>query len=188
MKNKQMTRRQLLKVLLGIPFFGMILAAISPILRMLKPFGKLGLEIPPQPLAVNKLTFVNKPVGDSFVQVPANARDLEKMLGYSFEIITEDRSIPYKPIKLREPGILIKDENGTIRAWDAKCTHLGCVIRWNGESKNWHCRCHDGFFDPMMTKVIAGPPPCPLYPWTVIVNEEDGSIIIDKKTPEEGMA
>ncbi len=183
MSKRNITRRQLLKVLLGIPFIGAILAAVSPILRMLKPFGKLGLAVPPPPVAVNTLKHVNKPIGDSFVQVPALLDQLEEMVGYSFEIETEDRSIPYKPIKIREPGILIK-KDGKVRAWNAKCTHLGCVVRWNTETHNWHCRCHDGYFDPLMTKVIAGPPPEPLHPWTATVGE-DGSITIDKNPPEE---
>ncbi|MEZ4812349.1 MAG: Rieske (2Fe-2S) protein [Caldisericia bacterium] len=153
----------------------------------MKPFGKIGLEVPPAPVAVNKLASVMEPVGDSFVPVPAKIDELKSMVGYSFEIITEDRSIPYKPIKIREPGILIKDSNGTLMAWDAKCTHLGCVVRWNTESKTWHCRCHDGFFDPTMTKVLGGPPPSPLRPWTALV-DDDGGIIIDKKTFRKRLA
>jgi len=183
--SKKVTRRQLLKVLLGLPFLGMIAAAASPLLRLLKPFGKLGLEVPPPAAAVTKLSTLNKPVGDSFVKVPAIASELEPMVGYSFEVITEDRSIPYKPVKIREPGILIKDSEGRIRAWNAKCTHLGCVVRWSTEKKEWHCRCHDGFFDPLMTQVLGGPPPRPLERWTV--RQDGDTIIIDKEVPSEAV-
>ena len=173
MNTREMTRRELLKVLLGLPLAGIAVAAVSPILRLLKPFGKLGLEIPPAPVARMKLDKVKEPQLNAAgqitdVMVDARYSQLKTMVGYSFEIETVDTSIPYKPVRVFNPGILIKDDKGELHVFDAKCTHLACVVRWDfkptGEGY-WHCRCHDGVFHPTTAEVVAGPPPTPLKRW-----------------------
>lgn len=58
-------------------------------------------------------------------------------------------------------GILLKTEEGELRAFDAKCTHLDCNVYYQPESKKFHCACHDGFFNDLGIN-IAGPPPSPL--------------------------
>ncbi len=173
MNTREMTRRELLKVLLGLPLAGLAVAALSPVLRLLKPFGKLGFEIPPAPVAKMKLDKVKEPqinAAGQIVDVLVDAKysQLKPMVGYSFEIETIDVSIPYRPVRIFNPGILIKDNEGKLHVFDAKCTHLACVVRWDfkpdGEGY-WHCRCHDGVFDPITTAVLGGPPPAPLRSW-----------------------
>jgi Rieske Fe-S protein len=182
--QKEITRRELLKVLLGLPLLGLLAGAISPILRLLKPFGKLGLAIPPPSVARVVLSSMREPMlaggGTSFADVEANYNSMKEMLGYSFEIVTIDTSIPTKPVKISNPGILIKDKEGKLHVWDAKCTHLACVIYWDSVSNNWHCRCHDGFFDPVTANVIAGPPPSALKPWKVEWDQGSGAITVEK--------
>jgi Rieske Fe-S protein len=60
-------------------------------------------------------------------------------------------------------ALLIHLEDG-FYAYDAICTHLGCIVNWDevqeGPSR-MHCPCHAGYFDPKTGEVISGPPPRP---------------------------
>lgn len=49
-----------------------------------------------------------------------------------------------------------KDEEGKCTRLNATCTHLGGVVRWNGQEKTWDCPCHASRFD-RHGKVIHGP-------------------------------
>jgi glycine/D-amino acid oxidase-like deaminating enzyme/nitrite reductase/ring-hydroxylating ferredoxin subunit len=49
-----------------------------------------------------------------------------------------------------------RDEDGTIRAVSARCTHLGCLVSFNTAEKSWDCPCHGSRFD-LDGKVIQGP-------------------------------
>ncbi len=49
-----------------------------------------------------------------------------------------------------------KDTTGKITAVSAVCTHMGCIVGWNGKEKTWDCPCHGSRFD-KAGKVIAGP-------------------------------
>jgi len=40
-----------------------------------------------------------------------------------------------------------KDDQGTVHAFSANCTHLGCVLSWNSAEKSWDCPCHGARFD-----------------------------------------
>ncbi len=57
-----------------------------------------------------------------------------------------------------------RDDDGKLHMVQAVCTHMGCVVHWNGAEKTWDCPCHGSRF---MTDgaVINGPaiqalPPC----------------------------
>jgi Rieske Fe-S protein len=49
-----------------------------------------------------------------------------------------------------------RDEDGMLHSRSAICTHLGCVVTWNGAEKTWDCPCHGSRFDCLGT-VINGP-------------------------------
>ena len=49
-----------------------------------------------------------------------------------------------------------RDEAGVLHAVAAECTHLGCVVRWNGAERSWDCPCHGSRFD-HEGKVLHGP-------------------------------
>jgi Rieske Fe-S protein len=48
------------------------------------------------------------------------------------------------------------DKTGKVNAVSAVCTHLGCIVEWNGKDKTWDCPCHGSRFSPD-GKVIHGP-------------------------------
>lgn len=49
-----------------------------------------------------------------------------------------------------------RDENGGLHQHSAVCTHLYCIVHWNGTEKTWDCPCHGSRFDPY-GKVVNGP-------------------------------
>lgn len=73
------------------------------------------------------------------------------------------------------PGVLIRQRGGTLAAFSAVCTHLGCVVQWQKEKEEFLCPCHGGRFS-AAGAVIAGPPPRPLD--KLPVKETGGTITV----------
>jgi Rieske Fe-S protein len=89
------------------------------------------------------------------------------------------------PADVRAPGmgkngayggrglVMFRDADGKLKAFDAKCTHAGCNVSFQGE--RIYCHCHGGTYD-LNGKNIAGPPPRPLTELRVV--EEEGLIYV----------
>jgi Rieske Fe-S protein len=60
---------------------------------------------------------------------------------------------------------LVRGADGTVTAFDARCTHAGCGYAWSEDDVRFACFCHAGYFA-RDGSVISGPPPRPLerYP------------------------
>jgi glycine/D-amino acid oxidase-like deaminating enzyme/nitrite reductase/ring-hydroxylating ferredoxin subunit len=56
-----------------------------------------------------------------------------------------------------------RDEQGDLHGVSLRCTHLGCLVRWNDAERSWDCPCHGSRFDVDGT-VLAGPAVSPLEP------------------------
>ncbi len=65
------------------------------------------------------------------------------------------------------PIIVIAEAKDRFRAFSAICTHLGCIVKWDGGSGTIQCPCHAAVFG-SDGKVISGPPPRPLVEYEVI--------------------
>ena len=79
----------------------------------------------------------------------------------------------------KTPYILIHLAEDKWRCFEQKCTHLSCSVLYRPESKEIHCPCHHGSFNPENGEVLQGPPPRPLPQLTVIVRE--GKIYVTDK-------
>jgi glycine/D-amino acid oxidase-like deaminating enzyme/nitrite reductase/ring-hydroxylating ferredoxin subunit len=59
------------------------------------------------------------------------------------------------------PVAVHRDEDGTLGAVSARCTHLGCLVRWNDAERSWDCPCHGSRFG-RDGAVLQGPATHPL--------------------------
>jgi cytochrome b6-f complex iron-sulfur subunit len=71
-----------------------------------------------------------------------------------------------------EPVLLIRVAESEFRAFSAVCTHLSCIVQYDGTRRLIWCACHNGQYD-LNGKVVAGPPPAPLREYTVRLRGED---------------
>ena len=81
----------------------------------------------------------------------------------------------------KQPAIVIHTPAGQYKAFMARCTHLGCVVKYEGgeEVPRLHCNCHGSIFD-LNGKNISGPAPRPLDPLRVNIKGE--SLVISTAT------
>ena len=56
-----------------------------------------------------------------------------------------------------------RDEDGTLHAVSATCTHLGCIVAFNDAERTWECPCHGSRFA-VDGSVLHGPAKKPLEP------------------------
>ncbi len=76
-----------------------------------------------------------------------------------------------------QPTIVLNIEQGVV-AYSAICTHLGCIVAFDGGSGLIVCPCHDGRFNPTTGAVVSGPPPAPLPSVKVSVDEHTREIFL----------
>jgi glycine/D-amino acid oxidase-like deaminating enzyme/nitrite reductase/ring-hydroxylating ferredoxin subunit len=55
--------------------------------------------------------------------------------------------------------------DGALHAHNARCPHLGCVVRWSSEEKSWDCPCHGSRFEARTGAILNGPTSEPLAPF-----------------------
>ncbi len=54
-----------------------------------------------------------------------------------------------------------RDRKGNLVLLSAKCTHMGCTVKWNPAERSWDCPCHGSRFGPT-GEVLNGPAAEPL--------------------------
>jgi Rieske Fe-S protein len=77
-----------------------------------------------------------------------------------------------------KPAILIRTNNGDLRAFNATCTHLDCTVQYRADMGLIWCACHNGKYD-LNGRNVSGPPPRPLEELRVIVQGDE--VLISKK-------
>ena len=85
---------------------------------------------------------------------------------------------------LPQARVMIVASGTQLRAFNAVCTHLGCIVHWDDRVKRFICPCHNGVFD-TNGKVVSGPPPRPLDEIKVAVRGDDVVVFIETRAEEE---
>lgn len=73
-----------------------------------------------------------------------------------------------------DPAILLLRPDGELRAFNQKCTHLGCVVYLDADADELVCPCHEGGFSATTGDVLYGPPERPLP--RIAVEVRDGLV------------
>jgi Rieske Fe-S protein len=82
-----------------------------------------------------------------------------------------------------DPAILVRPEQDLVLAFSQKCTHLGCVVYWVDDEREFECPCHEGLFN-LEGEPIAGPPDRPLV--RIEVEVRDGTVwAVGQSEPED---
>ena len=79
-----------------------------------------------------------------------------KMLAYKFMVKDGWMVLPQQGVVWART-----EADGKLTIFSSICTHLGCAVRWQGETKTFECPCHSGRFD-ADGRPVAGPPTEPL--------------------------
>jgi arsenite oxidase small subunit len=61
-------------------------------------------------------------------------------------------------------AIAVRLDADTVVAFDRRCPHLGCPVRWSAERGRFECPCHHAAFDARTGAVLFGPPTRGLAP------------------------
>ena len=75
------------------------------------------------------------------------------------------------------PGLLIRNQDGELQAFNAVCTHLDCTVQYKADTTQIWCACHNGFYD-LSGNVVSGPPPRPLERF--VVNQRGEDIVVSR--------
>jgi thiosulfate dehydrogenase [quinone] large subunit len=94
----------------------------------------------------------------STTNIPAGARkigNISQLPPNSAGAVTDPKS--------GDPAIVIHTSGSQLYAYDAVCTHAGCTVGYDPQSKLLVCPCHGAEYDPTQdAQVVAGPAPSPL--------------------------
>lgn len=77
-----------------------------------------------------------------------------------------------------KPGIIKKNQDGTLQAFVGVCTHLDCNVQYLPDKRKFYCACHEGWYDENGMN-IAGPPPRPLR--RLLIAEEGDKLLVRKE-------
>jgi cytochrome b6-f complex iron-sulfur subunit len=116
---------------------------------------------------------------------PAGTRDKELVF---FPLVAEE-DIPRLGVKKeelvysvsgkeRKARVFLVSSSKGLMVFSAICTHLGCLVNYSKEKREFICPCHGGRYD-LAGKNIAGPPPAPLTRFPIKI--QDGNLYVGIK-------
>lgn len=76
--------------------------------------------------------------------------------------LAPDQSLVFDYPDQYAQGIVVNLPNQGLVAYSDVCTHLSCAVLYVPQTRQFHCPCHEGYFDAATGQPIAGPPVRPL--------------------------
>jgi menaquinol-cytochrome c reductase iron-sulfur subunit len=112
------------------------------------------------------IPLIGSAVSPAFKQAPKKWVDMgivERLKGSNYKQVNYTFQSKDGWVQInKKRSVYVTDEGeGNFVVFSRACTHLNCLVRWNGSKSQFFCPCHGGVFD-KDGKVIAGPPPRPL--------------------------
>ena len=99
------------------------------------------------------------------------------------EAIAQESEVPansamaFTDADLGQPGVLIHLQSGNFVAYSAVCTHRGCTVSYQPDTKQLACPCHGSIFDPAQdAAVVQGPATTPLP--KIDIAEQNGEVVL----------
>ncbi len=80
--------------------------------------------------------------------------------------------------RVMKARIFLVSSSTELIAFSAICSHLGCLVNYRRDRREFVCPCHGGKYD-LSGKNISGPPPAPLTRFPVRI--QDGTAFIGMK-------
>lgn len=163
--DMETTRRNLLKGILAVPVLGALAAAVSPLMRFLKP-------------TIKPLNYMQKgDLPESFKPVKFDLSLFQKPFdSQAFTFTQINKEYTALGTQMRDiPGYAVKLPTGEFAVYSRICPHLGCVFNFvpnpDDVAKGYNyrpdgpvfaCPCHLSVFDIQQEgKVVSGPAPRP---------------------------
>jgi menaquinol-cytochrome c reductase iron-sulfur subunit len=72
--------------------------------------------------------------------------------------LTVSRLDGFREVIDKKTVFLVKTSDTQVAAMDSTCSHLGCLVSWDGQAQLFKCPCHGGVYD-RTGAVKDGPPP-----------------------------
>jgi thiosulfate dehydrogenase [quinone] large subunit len=78
-----------------------------------------------------------------------------------------------------DPAVLVRLAQNDVVAFSRVCTHAGCSVGYDQNSRLLVCPCHGAEFDPARgARPVAGPTFTPLPAIKVAIDEASGEVVI----------
>jgi Rieske Fe-S protein len=102
------------------------------------------------------------PAGGAAQRTGDPSRDLTLVNGEWFAVAKLAEVPPGTVLAFTAGAVIghVVNENGSLRALSAICTHMGCIVGWNAATRQFDCACHNANFN--AEGVIQ---PTPEYPY-----------------------
>ncbi len=119
---------------------------------------------------------LKKTSGDEWITLgPTSALEPGIPAPFTFSQMKE---VGWRRARISQTVYAVTNDGENITVYSDACTHLSCKVHWEDERDAFVCPCHDGIFD-REGKVVAGPPPKPLYRFDTQVESDQLMILVE---------
>lgn len=101
------------------------------------------------------------PVKDDWIKVTDDTALLDVGVPVRLSVVVSEQDA-WIESRMVKTVWLFSEDGEKFKAYNGRCTHLGCGFVFDKEATDFFCPCHRGRFDIKTGAVLDGPPPRPL--------------------------